>query len=187
MGNSSMLCAAALTLALAMIVGCANGGAIALPKHSPNATDSFIAESQMTQDTGTRPLESPEFTATQVSTALARTPRQPALVTLATGDELTEMIDNAGGPVLLDFYADWCGPCRTQGKILHEMEDTAAKHQTLMIKINIDHHPEIARQLEVQSVPTLMMVKDGRVINRQSGVADASKLAEWMKTSVRNE
>ena len=106
---------------------------------------------------------------------------QPSLITLPRGGDLNAKISGASGPVLLDFFADWCGPCRTQGKILHDLETAAAKSQTLIIKINVDEHPQLAKELRVSSLPTLMMIKNGRIVERQTGVANKSRLVAWMR------
>lgn len=108
-------------------------------------------------------------------------PARNPIVDLATGANLREELAGAEGGVLLDFYADWCGPCRQQGKLLHEVEDVATETGTKIIKINVDNHPGIARALSVTSLPTLLMVKQGKVVHRQTGVATARKLASWMQ------
>ncbi len=186
---TSLVTFAVLPFAFVLLAGCTDGGAIAFRKDSSTEMDASLSESlvmqepnaRVAQESNARETESPERTETLVRTASARMPHQPSLVTLAPGDDLMAKVNGARGPVLLDFYADWCGPCKVQGKILHEMEQEAARHGTLMIKINIDDHPQIARQLQVEGIPTLMMVKEGQVVNRQSGVADKRKLAQWMQ------
>lgn len=69
--------------------------------------------------------------------------------------------------VLLDFYADWCGPCRMISPIVEEI--AKENPQYLIGKINIDKEPELAQQFHVLSVPTLALVKDGNVINQLIG------------------
>jgi thioredoxin len=78
---------------------------------------------------------------------------------------------------LVDFYADWCGPCRKQGKILLDMERSASQNHAYIIKVNIDRHRQLADEFEVSSLPTLMLIKNGKVIDRQTGVADHQEIA----------
>ena len=60
------------------------------------------------------------------------------------------------GKVLVDFYADWCGPCKMLGEVLLELEDLN------ILKVNVDEHPEIAKEYGVMSIPTLIIFKEGR-------------------------
>jgi thioredoxin 1 len=61
------------------------------------------------------------------------------------------------------------------------MKGTAAASRTQIIKINVDEHPQIAEQLRISNLPTLMMIEDGKVTRRQTGVADKSRLLDWMR------
>jgi len=186
MNRSTAFPFAGLLVFMGASVGCAQVDDIAFRQPS-NEFAALIAESEnlthnaVQQTDQARPAESSEPQKTLVTTASPHVSRQPSLITLSPRDDLMAKINRAGGPVLLDFYADWCGPCRIQGKILHEMESTAERHHALMIKINVDDHPAIARQLQVQGIPTLIMVKNGQIANRQSGVADRATLESWMK------
>jgi len=102
------------------------------------------------------------------------------LTTLNPGDDLLGMIQQTSGVVLLDFYADWCGPCRTQGGILHEMEHTASQNGSSMIKVNVDQHRSLASAFNVTSLPTLILIKDGRIIERQTGIANHQRVADLL-------
>ena len=102
---------------------------------------------------------------------------QAPLTTLGPDDDISEMIGQATGVVLLDFYADWCGPCRAQGGILHEMEDTASQNGASIIKVDVDQHRQLASALNITSLPTLMLIKDGRIIDHQIGLADHERIA----------
>ena len=78
------------------------------------------------------------------------------------------------GRVLLDFYADWCGPCRMVAPILEEI---AAERSDIIIgKINVDQERELAEQFRVVSIPTLVVLEDGEMINRVSGARPKAAL-----------
>ena len=89
--------------------------------------------------------------------------------------EFDAIIGQSDVPVLIDFYADWCGPCRTQGDILHDMK--IGPEQAQVVKVNVDDHPELARRFEVTSIPRLMVFRDGEVTQSHVGLAPADMLA----------
>jgi thioredoxin len=185
MNNSLLNVLLGLLLTIVGASGCTDGGAYAFRQQDPHDVPEMVAEAEVIQQSAINAVESaptPTVPTTLVSTApTAPQPVQPSLITLPRGGDLNAKISGASGPVLLDFFADWCGPCRTQGKILHDLEGAAAKSQTLIIKINVDEHPQLAKELRVSSLPTLMMIKNGRIVERQTGVANKSRLVAWMR------
>lgn len=70
-------------------------------------------------------------------------------------------------PVLLDFYADWCGPCRMMSPVVEEI--AAENPQYLIGKVNVDKEPELAQQFRVLSIPTLAVIKNGKVVSQAAG------------------
>lgn len=99
------------------------------------------------------------------------TPRRVESVTTRTFDE---EVMKSSVPVLVDFYADWCGPCQVQGRIL---DDLATQLQSAkIVKVNVDENADLARQFGVTALPTLVIIRDGKVIGKQVGLATRKQL-----------
>ena len=92
-------------------------------------------------------------------------------------------IINQDKPVLVDFFATWCGPCKTQAPILDEVKQRLGK-QVSIIKIDIDQNQQVAAQYQVRSVPTLIIFKNGQIKWRQSGVFATNELENLLKTNL---
>lgn len=84
-------------------------------------------------------------------------------------------------PVLVDFFAEWCGPCKMMGPILIKVKE-ALGDDAKIIKIDVDKNQKAAMQFQVQSVPTLILFKNGETLWRQSGVVQAKELVELLKS-----
>lgn len=89
--------------------------------------------------------------------------------------ERFEELITSNSSVLIDFFAEWCGPCKMMKPILEELKEMKGEFIKIA-KIDVDKHQELANQYNIQSVPTLMIFKNGEVLWRQSGVIQAKEL-----------
>jgi thioredoxin 1 len=90
---------------------------------------------------------------------------------------------NSGKPVLVDFSAEWCGPCKMMAPILKEAKDKLGDSATI-VKVDVDRNREAAEQFQIQGVPTLLLFKNGQVKWRQSGVVPANTLVQVIQQHV---
>jgi thioredoxin 1 len=90
---------------------------------------------------------------------------------------------NAKEPVVVDFWAEWCGPCKMIGPSLEEISAELGS-KVKIAKLNIDENPELAAQFGVRSIPTLMIFKGGEVADMKVGAAPKTALSHWISGSV---
>ena len=86
-------------------------------------------------------------------------------------------------PVVVDFWAEWCGPCRMIAPALEEIAG-ALGDKVKIVKLNVDENPNTAAKYGIMSIPTLMLFKNGEIASRQVGAAQKQKLAQWIGSAV---
>ncbi|MFC8520851.1 thioredoxin [Streptomyces sp. NPDC057257] len=101
----------------------------------------------------------------------------------AGDDDFAEVVEKATVPVVVDLWATWCGPCRMVSPALEQVAGDLAGRIKLA-KVDIDKNPQLARRFEVQAVPTLLVLDQGRTIARQAGAAPAPALRQWVEQSL---
>ena len=92
-------------------------------------------------------------------------------------------IINQDKPVLVDFFATWCGPCKMQAPILEELKQRVGDTASI-IKIDVDQNPQVAAQYQIRSVPTLIIFKNGEIRWKQSGVFPTNELERLLKENL---
>ena len=102
-----------------------------------------------------------------------------AKVSDATFD--TEVLKSAE-PVVVDFWAEWCGPCKMIAPALEEIAGTLSG-KVKIVKLNVDENPATASKYGIMSIPTLMLFKNGELASRQIGAAPKAKLEQWITTA----
>lgn len=85
-----------------------------------------------------------------------------------------EVVLNSDKPVLLDFWASWCGPCRMVSPILDEI--ASEREDIKVCKVNVDEEPELANEYQVMSIPTLMVVKEGKIVKQAAGARPKAQI-----------
>ncbi len=87
------------------------------------------------------------------------------------------------GPVVVDFWAEWCGPCRMIAPALEEIAGSLGE-KVKIVKLNVDENPQTAAKYNIQSIPTLLIFKNGDMSSRQIGAAPKQKLEQWITSAV---
>ena len=96
-----------------------------------------------------------------------------------TKENFDEVVLKSDKPVLLDFWAPWCGPCRMLGPIIEDVaEETEGK--AVVGKVNVDEQDELASQFGIMSIPTLVFFKGGKAVKQAIGVQGKDKIVEWL-------
>ena len=94
-------------------------------------------------------------------------------------NDFHEEVMNSDKPVLLDFWAPWCGPCRMVVPIVEEI--AKERSDIKVVKVNIDEEEDLAREFKIMTIPTLMVIKDGQVVKRSSGAKRKSAILEMLQ------
>jgi thioredoxin 1 len=103
--------------------------------------------------------------------------------TKVTDADFDAQVLRAPGPVLVDFWAEWCGPCKMIGPYLDELAGDMAGKVTVA-KLNIDENPQTPLKYGVRGIPTLILFKDGQVAAQKIGALPKSKLFEWVESVI---
>ena len=95
-----------------------------------------------------------------------------------TKDTFEKDVLHSDKPVLLDFFAVWCGPCKMIAPVLDEI--AAEREDIKVCKVNVDEEPELAAKYQVMSIPTLMVIKDGEVVNQSLGAKPKAQILDML-------
>ncbi|KJH52142.1 putative thioredoxin [Dictyocaulus viviparus] len=132
-----------------------------------------------------RPINMPRSSSFRPVICSQRSCSTNIVFSLDTVDEFTEKVVNSEVPVIVDFHADWCGPCRTLGPRLEE-KVCGRKGAILMAKINVDHAGELAMDYGVTAVPTVMSFKNGERIGMFTGVINDDDIDDFLDDAINH-
>lgn len=99
-----------------------------------------------------------------------------------TNENFEETVRNSRSPVLVDFWADWCGPCKALGPVLEDVASEASD-QAVIAKVNIDEEPELASRFQVMSIPTMVIFNNGEEHTRIVGLAPKREILEKLRAN----
>ena len=100
-----------------------------------------------------------------------------------TDSNFDEEIKNSQIPILVDFWAEWCGPCKQIGPILEDIGELK-KDKLKILKLNIDENPQIPQKFGVRGIPTLMLFKDGKLVDTKVGSLPKNMLESWLDSNL---
>ena len=100
-----------------------------------------------------------------------------------TDKTFEEDVSSSHVPVLVDFWAEWCGPCKMLGPILEEISKDL-KDKLQVVKVNLDENQDLAMKYSIRSIPTLLLFKKGELIDTKVGLLPKSDLVEWLGSKI---
>ena len=108
---------------------------------------------------------------------------KPSVVTDQTFDR--EVLEATGQPVLVDYWAPWCGPCRLIAPVLDQLA-AESQGRYRIAKLNVDENPQIASRYQIASIPTMLIFKDGKIVDRLIGVQPKQAIEERLRVAARS-
>ena len=106
------------------------------------------------------------------------------MATLAvTDDSFDAEVKQSDIPVVVDFWAEWCGPCKQIGPALEEISEEMAG-KVKVVKVNVDENMSVAASLNVRGIPALFLFKDGEVVSNKTGAAPKAALQSWIESAI---
>ncbi len=100
-----------------------------------------------------------------------------------TDDTFDAEVKQSGIPVVVDFWAEWCGPCKQIGPALEELSDEM-DGKVKIVKVNVDDNPNSPAQMGVRGIPALFLFKDGEVVSNKTGAAPKAALQSWIEDAI---
>jgi thioredoxin 1 len=95
-----------------------------------------------------------------------------------TDSNFQETAIDTGSVTVVDFWAEWCGPCRMIGPIIEELANEYDNGKVVIGKVNVDHNPEISMKYGIRSIPTILILKNGEVVDKHVGVTTKQNLSQ---------